>query len=153
MRRELTIRCVSRGTIRTEGPDGARCKLREIWLELDGVPARVQIMESCDRDQRTRDCMIELGPISVRSRTGHDVRPPTSISRTPLDWLLRIAEWMRKGERRTVSLWVRSMDPAALLNATPATAGSRLDPTVALEQGVASALPELSPRLRLVAAG
>src|SRR5215510_10538914 len=77
MRRELTIRCVSRGTIRTEGPPGVRCRLREIWLELDGAPARVQIMDSCDRGQHARDSMIELEGISVRIRTGHDVKPPT----------------------------------------------------------------------------
>jgi hypothetical protein len=110
----------------------------------------VQIMESCDRGQHTRDCMIELEGISVRIRTGHDVKPPASISHTPLDWLLQIAEWMRKGERRTVPLWVRSMDPAALLNATPITAGSsrRSDPTDEVKEAVVPPLP----RLRLIAA-
>ena len=29
MRRELTIRCVSTGTVRTDSQDGAQCELRE----------------------------------------------------------------------------------------------------------------------------
>jgi hypothetical protein len=155
MRRDLTIRCLSTGTIRTEGPAGARWELREIRLELDGAPVRVQILEGDDRGQHTRDCTIDLEGISVRTRTGHDVREPTSISHTLLDWLLQIAEWMRKGERRTVSLWVRSTEPAALLNATPVTAGSsrRSDPTDEAKERGAIDLLEPSPRLRLIAAG
>jgi hypothetical protein len=123
MRRELTTRCVSTGTIRADSPDGARCELRDVWLELDGAPAHVQIMETCDSGRRTRECTVEFDRIVVRSRTGHDVTPLTCASRMPLDWLLTIAEWMRRGERRTVSLWVRSMDPAALLNAAPVMGG------------------------------
>ena len=154
MRRDLTIRCVSRGTIRTEGPVRTRCNVREIWLELDGAPTRVQIVESHDRGQHTRDCTIELEGMSVRIRTRHDVKPPTSVSHAPFDWLLRIAEWIRKGERRTVSLWVRSMDPAALLNATPATINSsrRSDQMTDKEEGTAPVLLAPSPRLRFIAA-
>jgi hypothetical protein len=155
MRRELSIRCVSTGTIRAEGPVGTRCVLREVWLELDGAPARLQIMESYDRDQHTRDVTVELDGISVRSRTGHDVRPPSSSGHIPLDWLLAIAAWMRKGEHRTVSLWVRSMEPAALLNATPVTPSSRRRSGNTLEpkDWNAAALPLPAPRLRVIAAG
>jgi hypothetical protein len=153
MRRELTIRCVSTGTVRTDSPDGARCELRELWLELDGTPAHVQIVESRDRGQRTRDSAVEFDRISVRSRTGHDVNPPASARRLPLDWLLAIAESMAEGECRTVSLWVRSMDPAALLNATPVTAGGfRRTAHAAEEEGATPAMGVPLPHLRLVAA-
>ena len=155
MRRDLTIRCLSTSTIRTEGPAGARWTLHEIRLELDGAPARIQILESDDRGQHTRDCTIELEGISVRIRTGHDVREPASIAHTPLDWLLHLAEWMRKGERRTVSLWVRAMNAAALLSATPVTPGrsKRFDAVADAEERTTVALPAPSPRLRLIAAG
>jgi hypothetical protein len=154
MRREVEIRCVSTGTIRTEGLAGIRCELREIFLELDGAAARVQIMDSHDRDQHTRDVTVELDGICVRSRTGHDVRqPPSSTRHMPLDWLLAIAAWMRKGEHRTVSLWVRSMEPAALLNATPVTGGSRRSTHMTgQEKRATAALPPLSPRPRLASA-
>ena len=154
MRRELEIRCVSTGTLRTEGPVGTRCELREVFLELDGAPVRVQVMESHDHDQHTRDVTIELDLISVRSRTGHDVREPPSTAHMPLDWLLAIAAWMRKGEHRTVSLWVRSMEPAALLSATPVTGSSRRSVNMTnQERRTTAALPFPSPRPRLVAAG
>ncbi len=153
MRRELTIRCVSTGTVRTDSPDGARCELREWWLELDGTPVHARITETRDRGQRTRDSVVEFDCIVVRSRTGHDVNPPARASRLPLDWLLAIAESMAEGERRTVSLWVRSMDPAALLNATPAVAGCfRRLAHEAEEEGAALAMPAPLPHLRLVAA-
>ena len=153
MRRELEIHCVATGSLRTEGPVGTRCELREIYLELDGAPARVQIMESHDHDQHTRDVTIELDLISVRSRTGHDVREPPSTVHMPLDWLLAIAAWMRKGEHRTVSLWVRSMKPEALLNATPVTGSSRRPThTTGQEKCTTAALRSPSPRPRLVAA-
>jgi len=122
MRRELTIRCVSAGTIRTESPDGARCELRDVWLVLEGAPAHVRIMETCDRGERTRDTTIEFDRIAVRTRAGHELDPPNSAARRPLDWLIAIAGSMVEGDCRTVSLWVRSMDLAALLHATPASA-------------------------------
>ena len=117
-------------------------------------PARLQVLESHDHDQHTRDVTVELDGICVRSRTGHDVRPPpTSTRHMPLDWLLAIAAWMRKGEHRTVSLWVRSMEPAALLNATPVTGSSRRSTHMTgQEKRATAALPKLSPRPRLVAA-
>lgn len=153
MRRDLAIRCLSMSIIRTEGPAGERWALREVSLGLDGAPARVQILEGTDRGEHTRDCTIELEGISVRIRMGHDVKEPASTGHTPLDWLLHIAEWMKKGERRTVSLWVRSLETAALLNATPVTRGStrRSDPTEELKDHPAPTLQEPSPRLRLVA--
>ena len=153
MRRELEIRCVSTGTLRTEGPIGTRCELREVFLELDGAPARLQILESHDHDQHTRDVAVELDGICVRSRTGHDVKPPPSTAHMPLDWLIAMAEWMRKGERRTVPLWVRSMDPAALLSATPVRAcgARRQDPLS--DAGTAATLRFPPTRLRLLAAG
>ncbi len=156
MRRELEIRCVSTGTIRTEGPDGTRCELREVFLELDGAPARLQILESHDHDQHTRDVTVELDGICVRSRRGHDVRPPpTSTRHMPLDWLLAIAAWMRKGEHRTVSLWVRSMDPAALLSATPRQSVRRPATGPGVGRGhrdhaAASSGPAAAPRRRQV---
>ncbi len=154
MRRELEIRCVSTGTIRTEGPDGTRCELREVFLELDGAPARLQILESHDHDQHTRDVTVELDGICVRSRTGHDVRPPpTSTRHMPLDWLLAIGVWMRKGEHRTVPLWVRSMDPAALLSATPVRACGTRRPDPVSDAGTATMLRFPPARLRLLVAG
>jgi hypothetical protein len=154
MRRDLTIRCVSTGTLRTDSPDGARCALRELWLELDGVPARVQIMETRDRGQRTRDGMVEFDRIAVRTRAGHDVVPPTAVDHTPLGWLFEMAESMREGERRTVALWVRSMDPAALLHATPVTPRRHRQPVEETEEtGRAPMLLSPSFRPRLVAAG
>jgi len=155
MRRALTIRCVSSGTVRTEHPDGARCELRERLLELDGTPAHVQILETRDRGQRTRDCTVEFDRIAVRTRAGHDLTAPASVRRTPLDWLLAIAETMEEGERRTVALWVRSLDPAALLHATPVTAGCdwRLAHEAAEVEGTPPIRRSPSPRLRLVAAG
>ncbi len=152
MRRELEIRCVSTGTIRTEGPVGTRCELREIFLELDGAPARIQIMDSHDRDQHVRDVTIELDRISVRSRTGHDVKPPPSTAHMPLDWLIAMAEWMRTREQRTVPLWVRSMDPAALLSATPVRGGGRRPDPVS-DAGTATTLRFPPTRLRLLVAG
>lgn len=155
MRRELTIRCVSTGTVRTDSPDGTRCELRELRLELDGTPAHVQIMETDDRGERTRDCAVEFDRIAVRTRAGHDLTPPASMSRAPLDWLLAIAETMEEGESRTVSLWVRSMDLAALLHATPVMAGTyaRLACEADEEAGTAPIRASPSPRLRVVAAG
>lgn len=155
MRRDLTIRCVSTGTLRTDSPDGARCALRELWLELDGVPARVQIMEARERGQRIRDCMVEFDHIAVRTRAGHDVIPPTALGRTPLDWLLAMAESMREGERRTVALWVRSMELAALLHATPVTFDRHRRPSqeTAEEQRRGPTLLAPLPRPRLIAAG
>jgi hypothetical protein len=153
MRRELTIRCVSTGTVRADSPDGARCELREWWLELDGIPAHARITESRDRGQCTRDTMVEFDRIVVRGRAGHEVGPPASPSRLPLDWLLAIAESLAEGEHRTVSLWVRSLEPAALLHATPVVAsacGRRA--LEAEEEGEALAAPTPSPHLRLVAA-
>lgn len=155
MRRALMIRCVSSGTVRTEHPDGARCELRELLLELDGRPAHVQIVETCNRAQRTRDCTVEFDRIAVRTRAGHDLTPPASARRVPLDWLLAIAESMEEGESRAVALWVRSLDPAALLQATPVTAGRywRLAHEAAEDEGTAPILQSPSLRLRLVAAG
>ena len=155
MRRDLTIRCVSAGTIRTDSADEARCELHELLLELDDVPARVQILEARDRGQRTRDCTIEFDRIAVRTRAGHDVVGPTEVSRTPLDWLLAIAESMREGERRTVALWVRSMDPAALLHATPVIPGRHRPRAHQAEEGERRAPILLAsfPRPRLAAAG
>jgi hypothetical protein len=155
MRRDLTIRCVSTGTLRTDSPDGSRCALRELLLELDGVPARMQIMETRDGGQRTRDCMVEFDRIAVRSRAGHDVVPPTEVSRTPLDWLFAMAESMKEGERRTLALWVRSMDPAALLHATPVIPGRHRPWAHKAEEGARRTPILLSPlpRPRLVAAG
>ena len=120
MRRELTIRCVSTGTVRTDSPDGARCELRDLGLELDGAPAHVRIIETWDRGQRTHDTTVEFDRIVVRHRSARDLA--SSPRRAPLDWLLAIAESMQEGERRVVSLWVRSMAPAALLHATPVDA-------------------------------
>ena len=155
MRRELEIRCLSTGTVRTDSSDGARCELRDVWLELDGTPAHVQIMESCDRDERTRDSTVDLGPISVRSRAGHDVNPPVSPRRLPLGWLLSIAESLREGECRTVALWVRSMDLSALLRATPVAALGELGASAHQsdeEETSAPTLSSLSPRPRLITA-
>ena len=155
MRRDMTIRCVSTGTLRTDGPDGARCALRELLLELDGVPARVQIMETREHGQRTRDCMVEFDRIAVRTRAGHDVVPLAPVDRTPLDWLLAVAESMKEGERRTLALWVRSMDLPALLHATPVTPGRRRRPAQESDEeaGRAPILLSPLPRPRLVAAG
>ncbi len=154
MRRDLTIRCVSTGTVRTDGPDRARCVLREVSLELDGAPAHVRIMDTCDHGQRMRDTAVELDRILVRNRAGYDIALPTPDLRKPLDWLIAIAESMKEGERRTVSLWVRSMDPAALLNVAPVSArGLRMPAHVADEEGsAAAALPSPSRRLRLISA-
>lgn len=151
MRRELRIRCVSSGTVRTDSADGARCELREWWLELDGAPAHARITETRDRGQRTRDTVVELDRIVVRSRAGHDVGPSPFPSRQPLDWLLTIVEAMVEGDCRTVSLWVRSTDPAALLSATPVVAGGfRRTAYQAEEKGAALATPAPLPQLRLV---
>jgi len=154
MKRDLTIRCVSTGTVRTDSPDGARYELRDIWLELDGTRAHVQIMETCDRGQRTRDSTVDFGHISVRSRAGHDVYPLASPRRMPLDWLLATAESLREGERRTVALWVPSMDLAALLRATPVALGEfrALVHQADEAEGTAPTLLSPSPRLRLIAA-
>jgi hypothetical protein len=154
MRRDLTIRCVSTGTVRTDGPDGARCVLREVSLELDGAPAHVRIMDTWDHGQRMRDTAVECDRISVRTRSGYDVVSPTPAARKPLDWLIVIAESMKEGERRTVSLWARSMDPAALLNVAPVTArGLRMPARVAdEEESTAVTAPSPVPRLRLIPA-
>ena len=153
MRRELTIRCVSTGTVRTDSPDGARCELRDVGLELDGAPTHVRIIETWDRGQRTRDTTVEFDRIVVRQRVGQDLAP--SLCRAPLDWLLAIAETMQEGERRTVPLWVRSMEPAALLHATPVSAircTRPADDADEPEDAAPSAASRL-PYLRLVAAG
>lgn len=152
MRRELTIRCVSTGTVRTDSPDGARCELRDVGLELDGAPAHVRIIETWDRGQRTRDSTVEFDRIVVRQRAGQDLAP--SLCRAPLDWLLVIAETMQEGERRTVPLWVRSMEPAALLHATPVTAIGWTRPAheADAEEGAAINAASRSTYLRLVAA-
>jgi len=144
---------VSSGTVRTDSADGARCELREWWLELDGAPAHARITETRDRGQRTRDTVVELDRIVVRSRAGHDVGPSPFPIRQPLDWLLTMAEAMAEGECRTVSLWVRSTDPAALLSATPVVAGGfRRTAQEAAEQGATLPTPAPLPQLRLVAA-
>lgn len=153
MRRELRIHCVSSGTVRTDSPDGARCELREWWLELDGAPAHARITETRDRGQRTRDTLVELDRFVVRGRVGNDLGPSAFPSRQPLDWLLTVAESMAEGDCRTVSLWVRSTDPAALLSATPVVAGGfRRTAQEAAEKGAAVAMPAPLPQLRLVAA-
>jgi hypothetical protein len=155
MRRDLTIRCVSTGTVRTDGPDSAHCVLREVSLELDGTPAHVRIVDSWDHGQRRRDTAVQLDRILVRSRAGYDIALPTPDARKPLDWLIAIAESMTEGERLTVSLWVRSMDLAALLNVAPVSARdfSRTRARVTdEEERTAAALPSPSPRLRLIPA-
>jgi len=152
MRRELTIRCVSTGTVRTDSPDGARCELLDLGLELDEAPAQVRIIETWDRGQGTRDVTVEFDRIVVRHRSGRD--PASSLRRVPLDWLLAIAETMQEGERRAVSLWVRSMAPAALLHATPVTAigWTRSAHEADAEEGAAINAASRSTYLRLVAA-
>jgi hypothetical protein len=154
MRRDLNIRCVSSSTVRTDGPDRAHCVLREISLELDGAPAHVRIMDSWDHGQRRRDAAAQLDRILVRSRAGYDIALPTPDLSKPLDWLIAIAESMKEGERLTVSLWVRSMDPAALLNVAPVTArGLRMPTHIAGEEESATAAsPMPLPRLRLIPA-
>lgn len=120
MRRDLTIRCVSTGTVRTEGPDGAQCELRDIGLELDSAPAHVRIIETCDGKRCTRDTLVEFDRIAVRQRASVE-RANASI-RVPLDWLVAIAATMEEGASRTVPLWVRTLEPAALLHAAPVAA-------------------------------
>jgi len=143
---------VSTGTVRTDSPDGARCELRDIGLEFDGAPAHVRIIETWDRGQRTHDTTVRFDRIVVRQRAGHDLAP--SLCRVPLDWLLAIAESMQEGERRTVSLWVRSMEPAALLHATPVTAVRWTRPAHEAdeEEGAAINAASRATYLRLVAA-
>jgi hypothetical protein len=152
MRRELTIRCVSAGTIRTESAKDVHCELRDVWLALDGAPAHVRILETCDRGERTRDTTVEFHRIAVRSRSGHELDPPTAAACRPLDWLTAIAGSMVEGDCRTVSLWVRSMDLAALLHAAPASPSGRRTPAQVAghEQGAAITAP--MPQLRLVSA-
>ena len=153
MRRELTIRCVSTGTVRTDSTDGARCELRDVELELDGAPAHVRIIETWDRGQRTRETTVEFDRFVVRQRAGHDLAP--SLCGAPLDWLLAIAETMREDERRTVSLWARSMEAAALLHATPVSATRCTRPPHEADEAEDVAISAASrlPYLRLVAAG
>jgi hypothetical protein len=155
MRRDLEIRCVSSVTVRSEGSGGARWELRERWLELDGAPAHVQILETRDHGERRRDRTVEFGRISVRSRVAHDAAPAAGARRLPLDWLLSIVEAMEEGERRTVALWVRSPAPEALLHATPATESryGRLAHEAGEAAGATLPVSSSSPRLRLVAAG
>jgi hypothetical protein len=111
-------------------------------------------LDSWDRGQRMRDTAVECSNILVRTRSGYDVVSPTPDGRKPLDWLIAIAESMKEGERRTVSLWVRSMDLAALLNVAPVSArGLRMPAHVAdEEESTAAALPSPSPRLWLIPA-
>ena len=155
MRRELTIRCIAVGTVRTESPDGVRCELRDVSLEVNGGPAHVRIMVTWARGEHMRDCTIELDGLSVRSRSGRDVLPETAITRAPLDWLLAIAEAMEEGDHRKASVWVRSMDLAALLHATPADLGcsrtSKYDVKVE-EQAAARKGPQRPSDLHLVPA-
>jgi hypothetical protein len=154
MRRDLTIRCVSTGTVRTDGPDRAHCVLHEVSLELDGAPAHVRIMDSWDHGQRRRDTAVRIDRILVRSRAGYDVALPTPDASKPLDWLIAIAEALKENEHLTVSLWARSMDPAALLNVAPVSArGLRMPTGVADEEkSTAATLPPPSRRLRLIPA-
>lgn len=153
MRRDLTIRCVSTGTVRTDDPDGARCELREIALELDGAPARVRIIETRERDLCTRDTLVEFDCIAVRRRASCD--PAEAPARVPLGWLVAIAATMEEGATRTVSLWVRTLEPGALAYATPVTAGSPCPPAHEADgSGDAASVPtSLPPHLRLVVAG
>jgi len=152
MRRELTIRCVLAGTIETESPDGARTALRELWLELDGASAHVRIMETWDRGERTRDSTVEFDRIAVRTRTGHELDPPTPAARRPLDWLIAMADSMVEGDCRTVALWVRSMDLAALVHATPVGGSASRAPAHAAGAGEGTAVTPPMPRLRLATA-
>lgn len=152
MRRELTIRCVSAGTIRTESAKDAHCELRDVWLELDGAPTHVRIMETCDRGERTRDTTVEFDRIVVRTRSGHELDPPTAAARRPLDWLTAIAGSMVEGDCRTVSLWVRSMDLAALLHAVPVSASGRRMPAHAAGKEMGAEIAAPMPQLRLVSA-
>ena len=153
MRRELTIRCVSTGTVRTESADGARCELHDIGLELDGAPAHVRIVETRDGDQCTRDTLVEFGRAAVRQRASRN--RADAPARAPLDWLVEIAATMEEGASRTVSLWVRTPDPAALLHATPVTA-MRPDWTAHEFDGCEAAASHTmvrAPHLRLVETG
>ena len=72
MRRELTIRCIAVGTVRTESPDGVRCELRDVSLEVNGGPAHVRIMETCGSRRahaRLHDrARWPLGPQPLRPR-------------------------------------------------------------------------------------
>lgn len=153
MRRDLTIRCVSTGTVRTENPDGARCELREIGLELDGAPARVRIIETGDRDRCTRDTLVEFDRIAVRQRASAE-RADAS-TRAPLDWLVAIAATMAEGTSRTVPLWVRTMEPAALLHAATVAEALSCWPVHEVDgtEGTAPHAMSPGPRLRLVTTG
>jgi hypothetical protein len=153
MRRDLTIRCVSTGTVRTDGPDGVRCELRDIGLELDGAPAHVRIIETRDRGQCTRETLAEFDRIAVRQRA--HCAPANAPARVPLDWLVAVAATMEQGESRTVSLWVRTMEPAALLHATPVSAIRCTRPANDADEAEDAAIGAASrlPYLRLVAAG
>jgi hypothetical protein len=110
MRRELLVRCLAVGTLRTEASDGAWCELREVWLHVAESAACVRTMECCEdgRYQVTRT--IEFAETTVRHRPGE---------RAPLDWLASLAASMEEGEYSVVPVWVSPTRPDALLLATP----------------------------------
>lgn len=119
MKRDLKIRCAASGTVRADSPDGGSWLLRDVWLDVAGTPAHVRILESCDGADRTVERTIRIGELCVRRRSGYGVSKESVSTRSPFGWLFALAESMRSGECREVSLWVRSADLAALLHAVP----------------------------------
>ena len=110
MRRELLVRCLAVGTLRTETPDGDWCELREVWLQVAELAACVRTMEGCEGGKHQVARTIEFAGTSVGYRPGE---------RAPLDWLASLAASMEEGEYSVVSVWVSSTRPHALLHATP----------------------------------
>jgi hypothetical protein len=120
VRRELLVRCLALGTLRTEAPDGTWCEVRHVWLQVADSAVCVRTMQSGERRQHRVERAIELDEVSVRHRPGE---------RALLDWIVSLAESIVEGEYSVVSVWVSSARPLALLHAIPAdSCGSAATP-------------------------
>ena len=134
MKRDLKIRCVASGTVRADSPDGGSWLLRDVWLDVAATPAHVRILESSDGADRTVERTIRIGELCVRRRSGYGVSTESASARAPFGWLFALAESMREGECREVSLWARSADLAALLHAVPVAPDGSIESCCAREE-------------------
>jgi hypothetical protein len=124
MKRDLKIRCVAKGTVRADSPDGGSWLLRDVWLDVAGTAAHVRMLESSDGADRTVERAIRIGEFCVRCHSGYGPDSESASTPTPFGWLFLFAESMQEGECREASFWVRSADLAALVYAVPVSEGS-----------------------------
>ena len=100
MKRDLKIRCVAKGTVRADSPDGGSWSLRDVWLDVAGTTAHVRMLETKDGSGRAVERWMRIGEHCVRLPPGYGPDLETVSFPTPFGWLFLLAESMQEGEYR-----------------------------------------------------